>query len=52
MDKNGQYSNWNPRIPVFYAVFAAAFFIFYWELSHTARYTCTTITASAESAKA
>ena len=25
MDKNGQYSNWNPRIPVFYAVFAAAF---------------------------
>ena len=22
MDKNGQYSNWNPRIPVFYAVFA------------------------------
>ena len=26
MEKNGQYSNWNPRISVFYAVFAAAFF--------------------------
>ena len=25
MEKNGQYSNWNPRIPAFYAVFAAAF---------------------------
>ena len=25
MEKNGQYSNWNPRISVFYAVFAAAF---------------------------
>ena len=25
MEKNGQYSNWTPRIPAFYAVFAAAF---------------------------
>lgn len=25
MEKNGQYSNWNPRISAFYAVFAAAF---------------------------
>lgn len=25
MEKNGQYSNWNPRIPIFYAVFAFAF---------------------------
>ena len=25
MEKNGQYSNWNPRIPLFYVVFTLAF---------------------------